>query len=249
MLRSTATQLLTYMEQALQRLPRDVSTEAAVEENTAFLTALAKIDGPKRLIEEVLRDREALSRVASASYRHANGFHKILLLGKTHSAAYRLSIHHWYRACDESSAVDEPIHNHRFSFWSHIVRGTMRASFYTECNNSEEGGTILPRYRYLPMSTGNIHTCKYDGNARLKQSDSKTYLTGEVYYLNYMILHRVHAPENGERVCTLVLRGPRERDYAETYNTSYAREGIDYNTPVMQPDELGVVLMRILGSR
>jgi|SRR5271157_254917 len=247
MVSHTRLPLLCSVGEYLQELPRHFSSDTAVAQNSAFLRALAADEAPERLIHEILADREALSRIASRSYRHANGFDKILLFDSRQAGAYRLSIHHWYSAHGESPSKDEPIHNHRFSFWSHIFRGTMSASVYTECDCAEEGSAFLPRYRYLPTSTGNVHTCKYDREACVKRVASTTYSTGDVYYLNYKILHRVHAPGYGQRLCTFVLRGPREQEYAETYNLSYPRDVVAYSTPVMHADELGAVLTRILG--
>jgi len=238
--------LLSSVEMQLQSLPVDVSTDAAVAKNTIFLKELAAREAPRRIIEEILVNRDLISLIASRSYQHANNFHKILLSDSRQPGGYRLSIHHWYSVRGEPAPSDEPIHNHRFSFWSHIFRGTMSASVYVESDRAGDGSALFPRYRYLPANTGNVHVCKYDGQARLSEVESVTYSSGDVYYLNYQILHRVHRPGYDQMLCTLVLRGPREREYAETYNSSYPRDGVAYNTPPMNPDQLRAILTRIL---
>ncbi len=122
----------------------------------------------------------------------------------------------------------------------------MLASTYAAVDETVEGCYVLPKYKYIPKSTGNIHMCEYHGESRLTKVGSMTYSCGDVYYLNYNTLHRVHAPGRGEQLSTFVLRGPREREFADTYNTAYPRSGVAYNTQVMAADHLRAVLTTIL---
>jgi len=92
---TTPSPLLSFVETQLQSLPGDVSTDAAIAKNTAFLRVLAANEAPRRLIEEILANSDLRSRIASRSYRHANNFDKILLLDNGQPDGYRLSIHHW----------------------------------------------------------------------------------------------------------------------------------------------------------
>jgi hypothetical protein len=238
--------LLGSLAARLKALPRDVSNEAAVAHNLSFMEELAAWDAPRRLVEEVLGDDGLLSLIATRSYEHANHFYKILLVSSDEPHAYRLSIHRWHLGFDDPLPGEEPVHNHRFSFWSNIFRGRMSASTYAEVDGVAQECDVLPKYRYLPTSTGNVHVCQYQGESRLKKVASKTYSAGDVYYLHYNTLHRVHAPGRGEQLCTLVLRGPRERKFADTYNVSYPRSGVAYNTPVMTTDQMRTVLAAIL---
>jgi len=49
-------------------------------------------------------------------------------------------------------------------------------------------------------------------------------------------------------ICTFVLRGPRERDYTNTYNTFYPDRDTDSSVPMMEPDQLKEKLLTILGE-
>lgn len=241
--------LLNSVEARLKSLTRDISNEAALAQNFAFMQELAAEEAPRRLIAEVLANDTLLSQIACRSYKHANNFEKILLFESCEPDQYRMSIHRWHSADDEPVPKDEPVHNHRFSFWSHIFCGTMPASIYAQTDDTADEIDLFPKYKYLPARTGNIHACEYQGEVRLKKLHSVTYTCGDVYYLNYDVLHRVHAAGRERELCTLVLRGPRQREYAETYNTSYPRGQVAYNTPVMKPDHLRTVLASILEAR
>jgi hypothetical protein len=143
------------------------------------------------------------------------------------------------------------IHDHRFSFWSHIFRGTLTMDFFAEATTISDGQQALRRYVYRPTAVGNttvgnIHSCEFDCDTRLEKTGEAAYLQGSCYYLNHLSTHRVTLPEGGNRICTMVIRGPRERQYTHTYNTFYPERGTESKVPTMEPDVLERKLREIL---
>lgn len=230
----------------LSKLPRDTKDEAVVESNLACLRQLVADDVPTRIIQEVLDDRSLLEIVSRRSYQHVNHFDKIVLVDPGDPMGYRLTLHYWPGAYDSKVMEQELIHNHRFSFWSHIYRGTLSMENFVEGDLDGEGGHRLRRYIYRPSAVGNIHSCDFDAEARLHKKSVSSYAQGECYYLHYKSTHRVILPKGSDRICTMVIRGPRERDYTNTYNTFYPERGMESNVPTMQAEALEQKLNEIL---
>jgi len=229
----------------LSELPRDTKSPAVVEENLAYLRSLASQNVPKRLIQEVLDNEELLDTISAHSYRHVNHFDKIVLVDSD-PLSYRLTLHYWPGSYEERVMTQELIHNHRFSFWSHIFRGTLRMENYAEASTAGDGQQALRRYVYRPTAVGNVHSCEFDGDARLEKKNDAAYPQGECYYLHYTATHRVMLPEGDTRICTMVIRGPREREFTHTYNTFYPERGMESNVPTMEPAILDRKLREIL---
>ena len=236
------------VKQQLSELPRDTRSPAVVEENLAYLRSLVSENVPTRLIQEVLDNEELIEIISARSYRHVNHFDKIVLVDGD-PLNYRLTLHYWPGAYDSRVLEQELIHNHRFSFWSHIFRGTLRMENYAEVATNGGGQQKLRRYVYRPTAVGNIHSCEFDGEAILEKKNDAAYPQGECYYLHYMSTHRVMLPEGNTRICTMVIRGPREREFTHTYNTFYPERGMESSVPNMEPDVLTRKLGEILEAR
>lgn len=239
------------VKQQLAELPRDTKNTAVVEENLAYLRSLVSDNVPRRLIQEVLENEELIEIISARSYRHVNHFDKIVLVDAD-PLNYRLTLHYWPGSYDSRVLEQELIHNHRFSFWSHIFRGTLRMENYAEASTTgtlSVGQQALRRYVYRPTAVGNVHSCEFDGDARLEKKNDAAYPQGECYYLHYMATHRVMLPEGNTRICTMVIRGPREREFTHTYNTFYPERGMESNVPNMEPAVLKRKLQEILEER
>lgn len=236
------------IKQQLAELPRDTKNAAVVEENLSYLKSLVSEDVPTRLIQDVLGSSELIEAVSGRSYRHVNHFDKIVVIDSKDPLGYRLTLHYWPGSYDTRELEQELIHNHRFSFWSHIFRGTLRMENYAEAATVVDGRPVLRRYVYRPTAVGNVHSCEFDGEAQLEKKEDAAYPQGECYYLHYMATHRVMLPEDS-RVCTMVIRGPREREFTHTYNTFYPDRGMESSVPNMEPAVLERKLNELLGER
>lgn len=168
------------------------------------------------LLAEIIENERLLGQIASRSYRHVNHFEKIVLVDAQIEDGYRLTLHLWNPPYSIPELEDELIHDHRFSFWSAILVGTLR----TEEFMPDESGETFNNYRYSPDRNSEYNTYKYQGSVCLKRSEFALEKNGGVYHLPYDTTHRVLIPSD-EMTCTMVLRSPRARTYSNVYNTNY----------------------------
>lgn len=234
------------VKRQLLELPTDTRRPEVADSNLRYLKDLVSRDIPTRIIREVLDSPELLRIISARSYQHVNHFDKIVLIDAPDPIGYRLTLHYWPGAYDAGVMQQELIHNHRFSFWSHIFRGTLKMENYLEASTMQAGRQILRRYVYQPTTVGNIHSCDFDGEAQLEMQNIAAYHQGDCYYLHYRTTHRVVLPEGRNRICTMVIRGPREREYTNTYNTFYPERGMESSVPTMEPATLERKLNEIL---
>jgi len=232
----------------ISALDRDVHSQAVIDKNTAFMKDLVARDIPTRNLLYVLEDPDRLAEVAARSYEHVNHFSKIVLVDNKDPKGYRLTVHVWTREQVHQAQNEELIHNHRFSFWSHIFCGEMISQNFDEAEEHSFERKDLRRYVYRPTSTGNIHSCEFDKEAQLVRKTDTVVSRGDVYYMNFMTTHRVVFPKTDACLCTFVLRGPRERTYCHTYNTFYPERGTESSVPMMKPHELRQKIEFVLES-
>ncbi len=237
---------LKTIEKELYSLPNDVHDNLIAQNNFEYLKNLVRMDVPTLLIKEILSNEKLLDEIASRSYEHVNHFDKIVLIDNPNPKGYRLTIHSWNCNYGKEILDEELIHNHRFSFWSHIFRGTLTSENFLEAKEFSIEKKTFNRYIYRPSKTGNIHDCEFDAKAQLNKVETITYKPGDIYYLNYKTTHRILLPKEGENLCTFVIRGPREREYTNTYNTFYPEMGKSSNVPMMTKENLNKKLIKIL---
>ncbi len=239
---------LETIEEELTSLSRNVHNQNVISEHLDYIKALAKRNIPTQIIKEILNDNKTLEAIAARSYEHVNHFDKIVLVDNKDPQGFRLTLHSWNCNYGKDIPDEELIHNHRFSFWSHILRGNLIAENFSEAKPFSIERKTFNKYIYRPSTTGNIHTCSFQEKAQLNKIEEVIKPQGETYYLKFDTIHRILLPQSGTNLCTFVLRGPREREYTNTYNTFYPDRGINSNVPMMQPDQLKGKLTKILGE-
>lgn len=238
--------VLTQVANQLRILPKDVRDPKVIQNNLDFMSGFAHAGMPTAIMYELLASREALNAVSSRSYEHVNHFAKIVVVDSRDPADYRLTVHYWNGNYSDQIFAQELIHNHRFSFWSYVYCGDLHTENFRECDDGEAKSIALRRYVYRPSQTGNIHSCEFDAFTRLEALPNITHKRGETYFLTYDSTHRVILPREGNKICTFVLRGPRQRDFTNTYNTFYPERGMSSNVPFMTHNSLKEKLEQIL---
>lgn len=203
--------------QALQRIPARCTPETSTE-NLAFVAALGRPASALAMIDALLGDSSALRAIAGRSYRHVNHFDKIVLVDSSDPAAYRLTLHIWNPPYPETERRDELIHDHRFSFWSCVLTGELVSENFEDSTE----GSRFRAYQYVPEDWVATSFYRFTGDRTLAQTSVSRKRAGESYHLGYEQIHRVQLPQT-EIVCTLVLRGPRERTFSNVFNTVYPR--------------------------
>jgi hypothetical protein len=210
--------LITDLQRTLARL----STDASAETRTRNLRLIDLLGQPRHvlaLLERVLGNRALLGEIAGRSYRHVNHFDKIVLVDAASERGYRLTLHLWTPPYSRAELNDELIHDHRFSFWSTILTGNLAAASFVRA----PAGDRYRQYQYTPqkrhLSTlANFY--QLVGEATLCRGRVSRKPAGTSYFLHYECTHRVVLPRT-QMTCTLVLRGPRQRNHSNVFNTSY----------------------------
>jgi hypothetical protein len=210
--------LITDLQRTLKWLPTDDS-EGTRARNLDLIHRLGQPRHILAVLDRVLAQRVLLGEIAGRSYRHVNHFDKIVLVDSATEGGYRLTLHFWSPPYSEAELNDELIHDHRFSFWSTILTGTLASVSFLRAGR----GDVYRQYQYTPQkrhvsTMANFYTLV--GEAALAQQRISRKPAGASYFLNYECTHRVVIPRR-EMTCTLVLRGPRQRDFSNVFNTSY----------------------------
>lgn len=238
---------------ALQSLQAAVNAQpdtgrTLVADNLEFVTALAQPSDFVRRLREILADEAALALVAGRSYRHVNHFDKIVLVDSGDPGAYRLTLHLWDPPYTEAEICDELIHDHRFSFWSNILTGELVSENFEQATHGD--AIHFRQYRYVPEKRGiaterNFYECV--GPAPLRRTQPSRERSGESYYLYYERIHRVVIPTE-HMTCTVVLRGPRQRNHSNVYNTVYPDQDLRTENSMFSVPELAARLSKLAST-
>jgi hypothetical protein len=160
------------------------------------------------LLRCVLNDRDALDECASKSYQHANGFDKLVILSSEHPQ-YKLRLHMWWPGRHD---VTEHVHNHRWSFASIVVHGSLEAHVYERSDR----GSLMHEYRYFSPEGGTTYRMDLVGTARLTALQHVVMPTGTLYSLTKDVLHRV-VPTLRQLTATLFLQGAAVRQSTNVF--------------------------------
>lgn len=160
--------------------------------------ALKKTSEPNRLtkcFEELAGNREYLEWIAARSYRHSNGFDKIVL-GESPSGA-KVRLHMWWK----DSGTRSDVHDHYWDFSSVILYGTLTSELYAKTGTGKQVKAY--HFHLFPRSNGDF-ALRPLGEITLVRVEQKTLTKGEIQSLDHAALHTVNCPAHGI-AATLVL--------------------------------------------
>lgn len=154
------------------------------------------------IVNSVLRDRSLLNAVAASSYRHPNGFDKIILFRDSIDALIKIDI--WW---PEDTGWGR-IHNHRFDFGSIVLFGRLRQRNYLP-TRSDEGAVNVYRLS-VPSSPDDAVPNR---RAFLKAWEGEI-PAGGCYEIDCNQFHQACGSGDDPAV-TLVAQGAARRPYSE----------------------------------
>jgi hypothetical protein len=193
--------------QPMRALETDLNAMSAAElacpETLAAL--LAGMD-PYSLMSDIAWDDVLLSRAASRSYAHGNGFTKIVL-ARGPFWALRLHIH----GAPPGGAAGPPpayhVHDHRWPFASTVLRGTLLEDRFAM------GGGSGPWLHYTYTSDAGdedgtpLFGAHPRGRAHLRHVVRIAHSAGTTYSLPLGVLHALPGQQELGEAVTLVLTG------------------------------------------
>jgi hypothetical protein len=207
---------------------QELSVDKQTQELAMFLTELFSVDRKERVrhaesfhrhFVNVVRSalanpqwEEAMRGWASQSYRHENGFLKLVAFC-TPCSAFRLRVHVWplKRECNVQRLN---VHNHRYSFISFVARGEIDDHLWLP----NESGSTFNRFIYRPRDETGCYLHEYTGTAELGVDQVRRYCHGQLYSLDPSELH-CSVPIGVQAPVTFFVEDRRSlRDHAITYS-------------------------------
>jgi len=241
---SSRSDIYEWASEQISMLPRNYA-RATCEQNLTLIEVLGAPETAVALIREVLRSPVLMTQIAARCYRHTNHFDKIVLIDTGARLGYRLTLHLWSPPYTEPEINDEQIHDHRFSFWSKILVGEMTFQDFAR----DASGTIYNEFQYIPeklgvSTVGNFYVDV--GESPLLETGRSGGVAGQAYHLPFSQIHRVVLPLD-HMTCTLVLRGPRQKNYASVFSTSrkYDPSGNSMFTEAQLAERLTKILNKL----
>ena len=191
------------------------------------------------ILAEVLTSEERLRWVAERSYRHPNGFDRLVLHGGV-DAQRTVRLHIWWP--DEPTSVEQ-IHNHAWDFSSLLLAGSLRFELF-------QPGEDLAKLRFRtgpPRSGGSGYRMRALGQTQVSREFDAHLPTNTVYTLDHRALHRV-ARAGIEPTATLIVHGPFLRQESDILADAPLDEHDDQHVRTFDVDELRIRLERLLAA-
>jgi hypothetical protein len=140
-----------------------------------------------------------MEEIAHRSYRHANGFAKVVLHTSRH---YGIRLHIWRPGEHPTGKVVDP-HGHRWEFASWIITGTLHEITFERATSGE----LFDEYAHEKGTDGEEYL-RPRRSATLAPTGHADREKGQVYKRSSSELHAA-MPKGGALVASLVLQGPR----------------------------------------
>ena len=186
------------------------------------------------LVQQIISNPALLAEVSARSYRHANGFLKVVLLDR----GYKLRLHVWF----PGSACEENIHDHRWSFASTILAGGLVSEIWADTTDPQ--AQQFPEFLYHAATPTQPSHKEFMGESLLTRVCTRSQPSGSAYVLEEQTLHRIINPGTS-LVATLMCTAPTGQGTTRLVTTA---NGIDPNVqpPRIQPEELKLALQQFL---
>ncbi len=192
------------------------------------------------LIDIALASEEILARIQQASFRHPNGFDRIVLR-RDNGTKRALRLHLWG---PPSISAEQDIHNHAWGFASSVLAGTFRHSIY-KFERDLTGNRALysfkngagDRYRYGLIDRGNAIV-----------TSSEIVTPGQSFIMEAPTLHTFLPLECGGK--TLVFHYPEGERRSSEMIRHFSQSDINED-PILQKYTIEEIttLLRDLGGR
>lgn len=206
-----------------------ICTAAIVDQGSRWaLNWYLEQHSPVDLIREVLDDDELVRAGAAASYRHANGFDKLILASSPLGHMIKLDI--WW---PEDPRGQEDIHNHRYNFSSLVLVGELSMEHY----ELRETGVLMDHfhvesdYQHGEAARGRTDRLHKQGQRKVEKLFRCALPAAGDYYLHHAQLHRVAAAPKF-LTATLVFQDSNARDMSEVLRPPQSnRHTVRHNAP------------------
>lgn len=154
-------------------------------------------------MNDILNNDLLVTELASKSESHRLGFDKIIL---EVCPAYQLHLHIWW---PRSTPFKDGIHNHKFNFTSHILKGHLEEEIYVR---SDKDGILMHEYLALSNAVKSSDRFQYKGRNQIKCISKTTRPEGTTYFLHNQSFHNAVPTFHDELTITLFVRSANVKD-------------------------------------
>lgn len=217
---------LPILDQLAAELDDYFTQSAKASEHLAqWLAQRCNLRDIQQLLLQLLANPEQLGQISQRSYQHGNGFLKVVLLDR----GYKLRLHIWFAG----QSCEENIHDHRWSFASHILCGTLYSEIWRDARIDVCPAVLADEYQYHAARGNQAAFKTYKGVSQLTCETSLAYSAGQSYVMPEQRLHRIINPGQ-QLVATIMCTAPTGQGTTRLIPT---QNGID---PNIQPPRLNV---------
>jgi hypothetical protein len=212
----------------------DVATRLSVKSVARYLARYAK-QHLRADLQALCTNAAGLRACAAESYRHGNGFYKVVL---SQGAHYKLRLHVWLPGV----SAEENLHEHRWSFASTVLTGSLHSEIHAE--DVTASAMEYDEYLYLAKEGDSPPSQTYIGKTWLACVSTSVRRAGDYYAMNPNTLHRIVRTDGGLTATLMCQSSPARRS-----NRLLTRPGQvpDVTQRYMDPGELSAVVERLLG--
>jgi hypothetical protein len=224
-----------------------LATDSGASNLTAYLAELFALEQPERIRHAESFRRRFIDTVvsvlespqwetarrgwASQSYRHENGFIKLIAFA-TPCDAFRLRVHVWPHT-SECDVERLNVHNHRYSFISYVARGEIDDYCWLPIGSGAE----FNRFVYRPRDDSGCYSHEHTGSATLAIDRIRRYSRGHLYSLDSSELHCT-APAGSTRPVTFFVEDRRAlRAHAISYSRHQLADEERIYTPAVSMEQ------------
>lgn len=193
----------------------------------------------KGVLISVIESYSRLDAIARRSYKHDNGFMKIVLSEAEHSNA-KVRFHIW----KAPAVVSSDIHDHFWDFSSIVVKGALETVDYRV---SQHSGESFQKFELVAHSHQGQHTLLRMGTELLEEKRRRVIASGEVYSLSAWRPHRV-SPANGGETYSLVLQGPHLKKINRVFRRSMTASVMKSQSKPITVNELRASLVNCISE-
>jgi hypothetical protein len=175
---------------------------------------LAKANGAANFLGEIAQYIRQDKLIRGNSHQHAHGFTKLALY-RSIASGFSVRLHIWWTGVQ---AYDDSPHEHRWSFYSKLLSGSLRIRNFVELRSGGgESGAVWYRYKYADATAEGKKCVQPDGAATLTVASEYTMLAGSSHTLVPTEPHQVFG-QDGAIAATLVITAPSARSYSNVYH-------------------------------
>ena len=190
-----------------------------------LLPNLSQNPGLGEVIRTLLVDDALAGLNIQDSYRHDNGFTKLLLFAAP-ADDFKVRLHIW----PKPYGSEHNIHDHRFNFLSWVLRGRLTNTIWTVGPGEER-----QHYKYYPRKARAQYRMKRVGSATLSRARQFDVDQGTSYYFNNHLLHT--AESHGSAITLLIEDRSSLRPFANVFTETSSASSLLIDSPSLTLDE------------